>query len=198
MCNWNYYGKSLILQVSLWIYVESICPTIEYYSGNLYLTSGILYMTVITYNNYVSDVNMIITLNYSIIHLHFHLLRKEAHFGHLYAESCPFDHDPNLITTGEGRDRQTSKLRDLPFDSALPSPRLIKAKPSLLRMSPNQLTHLLLHPSITREQDAQIFELLHLKQSLPLIRNGHSPVYILLQHSSQYASMNTVISFLQI
>jgi len=68
---------------------------------------------------------------------------EEAHFGHLYSRSRSFGHYPQLVTIGEGRNV------DWPINP--------RASPST-----DPPVSLPLHSSLTREQDPEILELLHL------------------------------------
>ncbi|MEQ2190311.1 hypothetical protein GOODEAATRI_034443 [Goodea atripinnis] len=93
---------------------------------------------------------------------------EEAHFSRLYPGSNSFGHDPKFMAIGEGGNVDQLVNHELRFSAQL----------SLHHNGPAQYPHYCgsrtdpsvdfpLHSSITREQDPEILELLHLRQELP-------------------------------
>ncbi|KAL3970244.1 alcohol-forming fatty acyl-CoA reductase [Sarotherodon galilaeus] len=82
---------------------------------------------------------------------------EEAHFCRLYPRSRSFGHYPQLVAIGEGRDVD----RPLPLHHDGPVQR-----PHHCSRSTNPSVDLRLPSPITREQDPEILELLHLGQEL--------------------------------
>ncbi len=89
---------------------------------------------------------------------------EKAHFGRLYPGSCPFGHDPKLMTIGESRNVDWPVNRELRLAAQLflHHDRLVH-RPHYCRSCTNPSVNLPFHPSLTCEQDPQILELLHLR-----------------------------------
>ncbi|XP_062311935.1 uncharacterized protein LOC134016604 [Osmerus eperlanus] len=92
---------------------------------------------------------------------------EKTHFGRLYSRSRSFGHYPQFVTIGEGRNVDRLVNRELRLSTQL----------LLHHNGPMQSPHhcgrrtdppvdLALHPSLTREQDPEILELLRLGQDL--------------------------------
>ncbi len=92
---------------------------------------------------------------------------EKANFGRLYPGSCPFGHDPQLMTIGESRNVDWPINRELHLAAQL---LLHHDRPlhwtHYCRSCTNPSVNLPFHPSLTREQDPNILKLHHLRQEL--------------------------------
>ncbi len=92
---------------------------------------------------------------------------EKAHFGRLYPGSCPFGHDPQLMTIGESRNVDWPVNQELRLAAQL---LLHHNRPvhqlHYWRSCTDPSDNLPFHPSFTREQDPKILKLLHLQQEI--------------------------------
>ncbi len=82
---------------------------------------------------------------------------EKAHFGRLYPGSCPFGHDPQLMTIGESRNIDWPVNRELRLAAQL---LLLHSRPvhrpHYCRSCTDLSAKLPFHPSLTREQNPKI------------------------------------------
>ena len=92
---------------------------------------------------------------------------EETHFGRLYQGSYSFSHDLKFMTIGEGRnvdwlvDRDFCLLAQLSLHHNRPI-----QQPHSCSCCTDPLVNLVLHRSLTREQNSKILKLLQLRQEL--------------------------------
>ncbi len=104
---------------------------------------------------------------------------EKAHFGRLYPGSCPFGHDPKLMTIGESRNVDWPVNRELRLAAQLflHHDRQPVHRPHYCRSCTDPSVNLPLHPSLTREQDPQILELLHWSSNTPPTCSGQATLF---------------------
>ena len=102
---------------------------------------------------------------------------EETHLSHLDPQSCSFSHYPQLVTIGEGwnKDQPVNRELCLLAQLSLHHNRPVQS-PDHSRQCTNPSLDLL-HSPITQEQDPKILELLHLRQNLTPTWTRHPTLF---------------------